>query len=270
MKLLLRWLLWVVVLVFCLAPIAWQIVTSFSPAAELTVIPPWLPTSWTVAHYQSVLRDADIGTFFWNSAIVAGASTLLAVFVGALAAFALSKLRVRARTAVLVIILAASMFPPVATVSPLFLLINAAGLRDTLAALIIVYTGFTLPMAIWLMTHFFDSIPEEIHAASVMDGCTPWQSFRSVMLPLTFPGLFATALIVFIFAWNEFLFALTFTSTEASRTLPVAIALFPGLHETPWGEIAAASMVATAPLLVLAFIFQRRIVEGVTSGAVKG
>ena len=171
---------------------------------------------------------------------------------------------------VLIFILSASMFPPIATVSPLFIIIRALHLRDTWWGLIMTYTTFTLPLSIWIMTNFFREIPDEIYLASRVDGCSPFQSFVKIMLPLAAPGIATAAILVFIFAWNEFLFALTFTATPASRTIPVAIALFPGLHEMPWGDIAAASIVVTIPLIVLVLLFQRRIIEGLTAGAVKG
>jgi multiple sugar transport system permease protein len=144
------------------------------------------------------------------------------------------------------------------------------GLRDTIWALIMTYTTFTLPLTIWVLTNFFRGIPDEIYRASLVDGCTPFRSFVRVMLPLAAPGIVTTGILAFIFSWNEFLFALTFTATDASRTIPVAIALFPGLHEVPWGDIASASVVVTLPLVLLVFLFQRRIVEGLTAGAVKG
>jgi multiple sugar transport system permease protein len=162
------------------------------------------------------------------------------------------------------------MFPPIATVSPLYLIIRALGLRDTWWALILTYTSFSLPLSIWILTNFFRQIPDEIYRAARVDGCSPYQAFVKVMLPLAAPGIITAAILVFIFAWNEFLFALTFTVTPASRTIPVAIALFPGLHEVPWGDIAAASVVVTIPLILFVFVFQRRIVEGLTAGAVKG
>ena len=203
-------------------------------------------------------------------AAVASASTLLSIGAGSLAAFGLAKLRVRFKGPILLFVLAASMFPPIATVSPLYLIIRALGLRDTWTALIMTYTSFSLPLSVWVLTHFFHKIPDDLYRASRIDGCGPFQSFRRIMLPLALPGVVTAAVLVFIFSWNEFLFALTFTATPASRTIPVAIALFPGLHEVPWGDIAAASVIVTAPLIVLVFVFQRRIVEGLTAGAVKG
>ena len=166
--------------------------------------------------------------------------------------------------------LATSMFPPIATVSPLYIVINALGLRDTLIALVVVYASFALPLAVWVLTNFMRQVPDELYAAARVDGASPLQAFYRVMLPLAAPGLVATGLLVFILSWNEFLYALTFTATTRSRTIPVGIALFPGLHEIPWGEIAAASLIVILPIVILVLLFQRRIVEGLTAGAVKG
>ena len=260
----------IAVVAWALAPFVWQTVTSVKPAADLTRLPPLLPAEPTLAHYRAVFTGTPFLRVIANSAFVATCATLLSLAIGSLAAFGLAKLRVRCKGVILLFVLSASMFPPIATVSPLYLIIRALGLRDTVWALIMVYTTFTLPLTIWVMTSFFRSVPDEIYRASLVDGCTPVQSFFRVMAPLAAPGLVTTAILVFIFSWNEFLFALTFTATDASRTVPVAIALFPGLHEVPWGDIAAASVVVTLPLVVLVFLFQRRIVEGLTAGAVKG
>jgi multiple sugar transport system permease protein len=259
-----------VVVAWSCAPFLWLVITSVKPAAQLTQLPPLLPGAPTALHYIEVFTGYPFLRIIANSTIVASASTLLALGIGATAAFALARLRVRAVPWILAAVLAVSMFPPIATVSPLFLAINAMGLRDTLAALVITYTTFALPLAIWLLTSFFRQVPAEIYLAARVDGCGAGQAFYRVILPLSAPGLFAAALLVFIFCWNEFLYALSFTATTASRTIPVGIALFPGLHEVPWGEIAAASVVVTLPLALLAFSFQRRIVEGLTAGAVKG
>jgi multiple sugar transport system permease protein len=255
---------------YSLAPLAWQLLTSLRPAAELTELPPLLPTRVTGEHYAAVFAGHPFGRIILNSVIVAGGSTVLALAFGSAAAFALTKLRAKGHAVILGVVLATSMFPPIATVSPLYLVINALGLRDTLAALILTYAGFALPLAVWVLTSFLRQVPDELYAAARIDGCTPLQAFRLVMLPLAAPGLVATGLLVFILCWNEFLYALTFTATVRSRTVPVEIALFPGLHEIPWGEIAAASIVVTVPLFVLVLRYQRRIVEGLTAGAVKG
>jgi len=260
----------VLVALWSLAPFVWLLVTSVKPAAELTQLPPLLPGDPTTQHYVSVFTGYPFLRMIVNSTIVAGASTLLALAIGGMSAFALARLGVRRAPLILAAVLSVSMFPPIATVSPLFLAINAVGLRDTLAALVITYATFALPLAIWLLTSFFRQVPHEIYLAARVDGCSAFRAFWRVIVPLSIPGLFAAAILVFIFCWNEFLFALSFTATTASRTIPVGIALFPGLHAVPWGEIAAASVVVTLPLAALAFAFQRRIVEGLTAGAVKG
>lgn len=255
---------------YCLAPLAWQLLTSLRPTGELASLPPILPSRLTFDHYAAVFSGHPFGRIVWNSVIVAAGATLVALAFGSAAAFALTKLRVKRHALILAIVLATSMFPPIATVSPLYLVINALGLRDTRAALILTYATFALPLAVWVLTNFLRQVPDELYAAARVDGCTPLQAFYRVILPLAAPGLVATGLLVFILAWNEFLYALTFTATIQSRTIPVGIALFPGLHEIPWGEIAAASIVVTLPLFVLVLVFQRRIVEGLTAGAVKG
>ena len=260
----------IAVAAWCLGPFLWQAVTSLKPDAELTHLPPVLPAEPTLAHYRAVLSGTPFLHIIANSAVVASCTTLLSLAVGSLAAFGLAKLQVRFKGLVLLFVLSASMFPPIATVSPLYLIIRSLGLRDTLWALIMTYTTFTLPLTVWVLTNFFRRIPDEIYRATRVDGCSPFQSFIRVMVPLASPGIVTAGILVFIFSWNEFLFALTFTATESSRTIPVAIALFPGLHEVPWGDIAAASVLVTIPLVILVFAFQRRIVEGLTAGAVKG
>lgn len=252
------------------APFVWQLLTSLKPTAELEALPPLLPTEITLAHYEAIFTGYPFLRLLVNSAVVASGATLAAVGLGSLAGFALAKLRPRGHTPLLAGIVGLSMLPPIATVSPLFVLIHALGLRDTLPGLMLVYTGFALPLAVWLMTQFFRSIPDDLYIAARVDGCTAFSAFRKVMLPLAAPGLAAASLLTFIFCWNEFLYALSLTSSIAARTVPVGIALFPGLHEVPFGEIAAGSVLATLPVLLLAALFQRRVLEGLTAGAVKG
>jgi len=258
------------VVMYCLNPYLWQILTSFKPDYELTTLPPIFPERPTLSHYLAIFQERAFLRAILNSALVASCTTFLSLFLGALCAFGLAKLKVRGKTIILGFILSVSMFPPVATVSPLFIIIRALGLRDTWWALILTYTTFSLPLSVWILTSFFEEIPDDIYQAAWVDGCHPFQAFYKILLPLSAPGLFTTAILVFIFSWNEFLFALTFTSTPASRTIPVTIALFPGLHELPWGDIASASIVVTIPLIILVLACQRRIVEGLTAGAVKG
>ncbi len=259
-----------VILLYSAGPLLWQLATSLKPDHELAVIPPYVSVNPTLRHYVSVFTGYPFARIMLNSAAVASAVTALSLLIGSLCAYGLAKLRVFQKSLILVFVLSVSMFPPVATISPLFLIIRATGLRDTLFALILTYTSFSLPLSIWVLTNFFISIPDELCRAARIDGCRPLQIYYRIMLPLSLPALFSTAILVFIFSWNEFLFALTFTSTASSRTIPVAIALFPGLHEIPWGDIAAASIIVTIPLVAMVFAFQRRIVEGLTTGAVKG
>ncbi|MBI5444203.1 MAG: carbohydrate ABC transporter permease [Deltaproteobacteria bacterium] len=257
-------------LAYCSFPLLWLVATSLKPGAEVARLPPVLPWHPTLENYRAVFAGHSLLRVILNSAVVAGSTTVLALVLGSLAAFALAKLRVPRSGAVLGFVLASTMFPAIATVSPLFIVIRALRLRDTVWALILTYTTFSLPLAIWVLTSFFREVPEEILRAARVDGCSSFQVFRRIVLPLATPGLGTTAILVFINAWNEFLYALTFTASDASRTIPVAIALFAGQRELPWAEISAASVIATAPLAVLVFAFQRRIVEGLTAGSVKG
>jgi multiple sugar transport system permease protein len=255
---------------FCLGPLLWQLITSLKPEEAITKLPPILPERVTMNHYISIFAVRPFLRNMANSAAVASMTTALSIGIGSLCAFGLAKLRVSLKPFILGFVLSASMFPPIATVSPLYMIVRSLGLRDTIWALVLTYTSFSLPLSVWILTNFFREIPDEIYRAARVDGCTPFQCFYRIMLPVSGPGLFTAAILVFIFSWNEFLFALTFTATEASRTVPVAIALFPGVHEIPWGDIAAASITVTVPLVILVFAFQRRIVEGMTAGAVKG
>jgi multiple sugar transport system permease protein len=253
-----------------LAPFLWQVVTSLAPAAEIVTAQTLVPSRATLAHYAAALSGGSFARLMANSATVAAFATIIALAAGSLAAFALSMLRARWRAPILAAAVAVSMFPPIATLSPLFLIFSAIGLRDTLAALVVTHATFCLPLATWLLTHFFDTLPRELYVAARVDGCTAFGALWRIVLPLSAPGIVATGLLVFVFSWNEFMFALALTATEASRTVPVGIAMFPGLHEIPYGEIAAASVVVTLPIVALAFVFQRRIVDGLTAGAVKG
>lgn len=265
-----RYLLLLAAVVYCTGPVVWQLVTSLKPDVEIARIPPLLPDHPTLSHYVSIFRSHPFLRIIGNSALVASVSTLFSLALGSLCAFALAKLRVRYTFPILVFVLSASMFPAIATVSPLFIIIRGLGIRDTLFALIMTYTTFSLPLSIWVLMNFFKGVPNEIYLAARVDGCTPFQAFWKIVLPLSIPGVSATAILVFIFCWNEFLFALTFTATSASRTIPVAIALFQANQEIPWGQIAAATMVVMIPAFILVFAFQRSIIEGLTAGSVKG
>lgn len=253
---------------FCLGPFVWQALTSLRPEGELTSL--GVPSSLSFDSYQGAFEGRSFGRAIINSAVVAGATTLLCLFIGSTASFALAKLELGYRRWLLGFALAVSMFPPIATVSPLYLLIRALGLRDELAGLVLPYTTFALPLTLWILTSFFSEIPDDLYRAARIDGCSPFMAFRKVMLPLALPGIATTGILVFVFAYNEFLYALTFTSSPDKRTVPVAISLFASEHREPWGEIAAASIMATLPLVVVTLLFQRKIVAGLTAGAVKG
>ena len=259
-----------VLLSFCLLPVVWQFLTAIKPTNLLVHLPPLLPTTVTLEHFKTVFAERPFGRIMVNSGIVAAGTTLLALAVGTPAAFALAKLRVPGERMILVGTLSVSMFPPIAIVGSLFLLIRALHLRDTYWALILSDTAFALPLTVWILTNFFRDVPGDLLRAARVDGCSDWQALFYVFLPVVTPGLVTAALLTFVFAWNEFLFALTLTATVSSRTVPVEIALFPGLHEIPWGEIAAATMIVTLPLLALVGLCQRRIVAGLTAGAIKG
>jgi multiple sugar transport system permease protein len=262
-----QWLAVLLVIAFCVAPLVGQIVTSLHPTDAL------LGTEssfvWSFQNYGGALRGRPLFRSFVNSAGVAGATTLICLGLGSLASFALAKLRVRGQRWILGGALAISMFPAIATVSPLYLVIRELGLRDSLGALVLSYTTFALPLTLFVLTRFFREIPDAIYEAARIDGCTPWQAWWRIGLPLVAPGLASTAILVFIFAYNEFVYALTFTSSPEKRTVPVTISLFASDRVEPWGEIAAASVMAAVPLVLVTVLFQRRIVSALTQGALK-
>ena len=270
----LRWLgaglLLGLVLSFVLGPFVWQIITALKPVEQLAQLPPLLPAPPTGRNFAAVLGAPGFLRVTLNSFAVAVSTMLLAFILGVPAAYALAKLNLRGGHVILATLLCFSMFPAIANVAPLYLLFIRLGIRDSVLAVVIAHSVFALPFAIWTLTNFFQEIPHDLYRAARIDGCSHVGILRHVVLPLAAPGLVSVGLLVFIFSWNEFLYAFTLTATERSRTLPVAIALFPGMHEVPWGEIAAASVLATLPTVMLMLLFQRRIIGGLTAGAVKG
>lgn len=250
-------------------PFFWQLLTSFKPEAELLVLPPLLPSRLTLDHYRVVLAASSIPRALLNSFGIAALTTLVSLVLGLFAAYALARLPVPGKGALMLAIVASTAFPQIATVSPLYLLLRILGLRDTWAALILAHTSFALPFMIWLLAGFIREIPEEIEHAALLDGAGRLQLLRWIVLPLAAPGLASIALLTFLFSWNEFLFAYTFTATPASRTVPVALALFPGVFEVPWGDIAAASILASLPPVLIAVGLQRYLVRGFLGGALK-
>jgi trehalose/maltose transport system permease protein len=265
------YLLVAVIIVFNLFPFVWALLSSFRPSSELFSTK-LLPTQLTLAHYQAVFKDARFVAGLINSIIVAGCTVLIALGLGSLCAYALGRLPFRFKGPVLYLVLTMTMFPTIAVLSGLFVMLKTLSLFNTRQGLIVTYLIFTMPFTIWVMTQYFRSLPKELEEAAYVDGASPLKVFWDILLPLTVPGLVSTGLLAFIAAWNEFLFALTFTVTDTMKTVPVVISQFSGSSsfEQPWGSIMAGSMVVTIPLVILVMIFQYRIVEGLTSGAVKG
>jgi trehalose/maltose transport system permease protein len=265
------YLLILVIVLYAVFPFYYAIITSFKTGAALFEVN-YFPFSWDFGNYISVFQEGTFGRNILNSVIVSFAVVALSLFLGITAAFALGRVDFRGRGVLLLTILGVSMFPQVAVLSGMFELIRGLGLYNSLFGLMITYMIFTLPFTVWVLTTFMRDLPRELEEAAIMDGASPWVIVTKVFMPLMWPALVTTGLLAFIAAWNEFLFALTFTLTNEQRTVPVAIALISGASqfELPWGNIMAASVIVTVPVVVLVLIFQRRIVSGLTAGAVKG
>ncbi|MCU0903385.1 MAG: carbohydrate ABC transporter permease [Tabrizicola sp.] len=261
----------VVIVVFSVFPFYYAIVTSFSTGTELFKVNYW-PKSFNWGNYESVLGGRNFVRSIWNSVFIATTTVVFALFLAVTASYALARVRFRGRGLLLMMILAVSMFPQIAVLAGLFELVRFLGIFNTPWAMIMSYVIFTLPFTVWVLTTFMRDLPVEIEEAAIVDGATPWIIITKVFLPLLWPALVTTGLLAFIGAWNEFLFALTFTSSETTRTVPVAIGLLSGAsqQEIPWGPIMAASVIVTVPLIILVLIFQRKIVAGLTAGGVKG
>jgi trehalose/maltose transport system permease protein len=269
------YLLLLVIFVYILFPFYWAVRSSFTPDNDLFVTPvQYWPTNPTLDHYRQVLSDPTFLRALLNSAIVAGSVTILSLAIGVLGSYAIGRFRFRGRMPVMYLVLSMTMFPQIAVLGALFFYISNLHLYNTLTALILTYLIFTLPFTVWVLQSFFEQMPRELEEAAYVDGCTPFQTLYLVMLPLVAPGLVTTGLLAFIAAWNEFLFALSFTQTPENHTVPVALYTFStstaGGFEIPWGAIMAATVVVTVPLIVLTLIFQRQILAGLTAGAVKG
>ena len=265
------YLLVAVIIFYAVFPFYYAIVSSLKPPSRLFVVE-YLPAVFTWDNYVSVFREQPFAKNIFNSLIVSISVVSLSLLLGITAAYALGRVQFRGRGMLLLMILAVSMFPQVAVLSGMFELVRAFGLYNNLLSLTLSYMIFTIPFTVWVLTTFMKGLPKELEEAAVMDGATPWTIITRVFMPLLWPALVTTGLLAFIAAWNEFLFALTFTLTNTQRTVPVAIALITGAsqHELPWGNIMAASVIVTVPVVLLVLIFQRRIVSGLTAGAVKG
>jgi multiple sugar transport system permease protein len=259
-----------VVLLYALIPVAW--ITSLSFKTPDEVADRKFFSGFSFDNYDVVFSDDTFIAALINSIGIAGIATFISIVLAAMAAYATSRLDFTGKTLILSGALAVAMFPPISIVGSLFDMWRAIGIYDTWPGLIIPYMTFTLPLAIYTLSAFFREIPWELEQAAQVDGATPFQAFRKIIVPLAAPGVFTAAILVFIFAWNDFIFANTLTSTDNARTVPAALAFFTGASqfEQPIGAIAAASVVVTVPIIIMVLIFQRRIVAGLTAGAVKG
>lgn len=261
----------VVIVLISIFPFYYAILTSFKTGTAIFEVNYW-PKSFDIANYKAVLTNGKFPRNTFNSIFVATLTVALSLLLAVTAAYALSRVRFRGRSTLLMTILAVSMFPQIAVLAGLYELITWMGIYNTLWALIFSYTIFTLPFTVWILTTFMRDLPIEIEEAAIVDGATPWQIITKVFMPLMWPALVTTGLLAFIGAWNEYLFALTFAIDNSTRTVPVAIAQLSGAsqQEIPWGPIMAASVLVTLPVVALVLIFQRKIVAGLTAGGVKG
>jgi multiple sugar transport system permease protein len=269
-----NWLLWigvVLIMIFCLFPFYWLINTSLKTGSDLSTAK-LVPPHPTLDNYSSIFRNDDFIKALRNSAIISLTTTVVALVIGSFAAYALARLRFPMKFLLLAVILSITTFPPIAIAAPVFKFWTDIGLYNSYLGLILPDLTFTLPLTIYILTSFFREIPRELEEAALVDGATYFQSFYKVVIPLAAPGLVTAGLLAFIFVWNEFLFAITLTSSADRRPVPAAIAFFTGSSqfEIPLGTISAASVVVTVPLIALVLIFQKRIVAGLTAGAVKG
>ena len=263
----------VAILIWCLLPVAWILSLSLKSEAETSAgSPQFLPKSPTLDNYKAILENGDFTRALLNSFAIAAIATLLAVIFATLAAYAIARLEFKGKKLVLSLALAIAMFPVVSLVGPLFDMWTTIGLFNTWPGLIIPYLSFTLPLAIWTLAAFFREIPWEMEQAAQVDGATSWQAFRKVIVPLAAPGVFTAAILTFFFAWNEFVLAISLTSTTSSRTVPAQMSFFvgPDPFNPPYSLLATASVVVTVPIIIIVLLFQRKIVAGLTSGAVKG
>ena len=259
------------IVAYALLPVVWTVSLSFKHGDDLASRRFW-PEVWTLENYRTVFQTPLFTSALRNSIGIASIATAISISLATLAAYAIARLEFRGKRLVLASALAVAMFPVVSIVGPLFDIWRSVGLYDTWLGLVIPYMSFTLPLAIWVLTSFFRQIPWELEEAAQMDGASPWQAFRKVVVPLAIPGVVTATILTFLFAWNDFVFGISLTSTDRARPVPAALAFFTGASQFqhPAGAISAAAVVVTVPVVVLVLLFQRRIVAGLTSGAVKG
>lgn len=259
---------WVVLL--SLVPFLWFVNTSLKTSLEITAIPPVFVPSGASSSYISAIEKYDLLHFVRNSLIVAGVTTMITILLSIITGYALARLRLKYKGLIMGSLLAVSMFPQISIAGPVWRIMQDLGWLNSYQGLIIPYVTLTLPLGVWILASFFRDLPAELEASARIDGCGHFQTLFRIMVPLAAPGVFTAAILVFIYAWNEFFFALLIMTQQDFQTLPVGIALFQGQYTMPWGEIAAASTVSTVPLVLMVFIFQKRIISGLTAGAIKG
>jgi multiple sugar transport system permease protein len=258
-----------IVVILSLLPFVWFVDTSLKSPLEVTMIPPVLVPSGTLHSYRSAVEDYNLLRYVKNSLIVAGSTTTLTIIISIVAGYALARLRLRYKGLIMGSLLMVSMFPQISIAGPVWTLLQKAGWLNSYQGLIIPYVTLTLPLGVWILASFFKELPDELEDAARIDGCGHFGTLFKIIVPLAAPGVFTAAILVFIYAWNEFFFALLIMTQQKLQTLPVGIALFQGQYTLPWGEIAAASTVATVPLVLLVLVFQKKIVRGLSAGAVK-
>ena len=259
-----------VIVFMSLLPFLWFVNASLKTQAEVTEIPPTLLPSGSLHFYYSAIEKYDLLHYLKNSIIVAGMTTGITIFISVLASYVLARLRLKYKGVIMGSLLLVSMFPQISIAGPVWKIIQSWGWLNSYQGLIVPYITLTLPLGVWILTSFFKELPKELEDAARIDGCNRIQTLYRIVVPLAAPGVFTAAILVFIYAWNEFFFALLIMTQRQFQTLPIGIALFQGQYTLPWGEIAAASTVATVPLVLLVFFFQKRIVSGLSAGAIKG
>lgn len=263
----------ILVILFSLAPILWQVLTSVKVNQDIAAIPNvYIPRQYTLSHYVEIFNRRPFLNYMLNSAFVSITSTLLCLALGTPAAYALTRLRVPGERIVLAAVLIVTLFPYILLFIGLLEIVRTFGLANNYLALIIPYTAINIPLTILVMRSFFQQLPRDLEDSAKVDGYNTWQMLVHILVPLTTPALVTTGILAFIAAWNEFIFALTFITRESMKTIPVAVAQISGtaVFEIPYGALAAATVIGTLPLVLLVLIFQRRIVQGLTAGAVKG
>ena len=261
----------VIIVAASLVPVAWIVFLSLKTPATATD-GSFIPHQWTLSNYSDIFKQGIFTDALRNSIGIGLISTFLAVVIASSAAYAIARLDFPGKNILLAVVLGVALFPQISLVGPLYNLWRQIGLYDTWPGLIIPYMTFALPLSIFVLSSFFREIPWELEQAAQVDGATPFQAFRKIIVPLAMPGIVTTFIIVFIICWNDFVFAISLTSTTAAETVPAAISSFPGVSQfsVPYGDIAAAAVIVTIPVMLLVLVFQRRIVSGLTAGAVKG